>query len=62
MWVRLEQTATHTGEFRGLAPTGKKTKYSTVAIARARMNTRRLYSKTLLKEETNITRGINICD
>jgi len=24
VWVRLTYTATHTGEFRGLAPTGKK--------------------------------------
>jgi steroid delta-isomerase-like uncharacterized protein len=34
VWVRLEQTGTHTGEFRGLSPTGKKIKYSTVAIWR----------------------------
>ena len=34
VWVRLEQTGTHTGEFRGLSPTGKKTKYATVAIWR----------------------------
>lgn len=34
VWVRLEQTGTHTGEFRGLAPIGKKIKYATVAIWR----------------------------
>ena len=34
VWVRLEQTGTHTGEFRGLAPTGKKIKYTAVAIWR----------------------------
>ena len=34
VWVRLEQTGTHRGEFRGLAPTGKKVKFATVAIWR----------------------------
>ena len=32
--VRLKETGTHTGEFRGLAPTGKKIKYTAVAIWR----------------------------
>jgi len=32
--VRLTETGTHTGEFRGLAPTGKKIKYTAVAIWR----------------------------
>ena len=34
VWVRLKETATHTGEFRGLAPTGKKITYTAVAIWR----------------------------
>ena len=34
VWVRLEQTGTHTGEFRELSPTGKKTIYATAAIWR----------------------------
>lgn len=34
VWVHLEQTGTHTGEFLGLAPTGKKMKYASVAIWR----------------------------
>ena len=32
--VRLKETATHTGEFRGLAPTGKKITYTAVATWR----------------------------
>ncbi len=32
--VRLQETATHTGEYRGLAPTGKKLSYTVVAIWR----------------------------
>ena len=32
--VRLKETATHTGEFRGLAPTGKKLTYTAVTIWR----------------------------
>jgi len=34
VWIRIEITATHTGEFRGLAPTGKKIKVPSVAIWR----------------------------
>ena len=34
VWIRIEETGTHTGEFRGLAPTNKKIKYSAVAIWR----------------------------
>jgi predicted ester cyclase len=34
VWVRLTYTATHTGEFFGIAPTGKKIKFSAVAIYR----------------------------
>ncbi len=32
--VRLQETATHTGEYRGLAPTGNKLSYTVVAIWR----------------------------
>jgi hypothetical protein len=32
--VRLRETATHTGEYRGLAPTGNKLAYTVVAIWR----------------------------
>ena len=32
--IRLKETVTHTGEFRGLAPTGKKLVYTAVAIFR----------------------------
>ena len=32
VWVRLTQTGTHTGAFRGLQPTGKTITYTTVAI------------------------------
>ncbi|MEM4703565.1 MAG: ester cyclase [Candidatus Bathyarchaeia archaeon] len=32
--VRLKETATHTGEYRGLAPTGNKLSYTVVAIWR----------------------------
>ncbi len=32
--VRLHETATHTGEYRGLAPTGNKLAYTVVAIWR----------------------------
>ena len=32
--VRLKETVTHTGEFRGLAPTGKKLTHTAVAIFR----------------------------
>jgi steroid delta-isomerase-like uncharacterized protein len=32
--IRLMETVTHTGEFRGLAPTGKKLTYTAVAIFR----------------------------
>ena len=34
VWVRLKETATHTGEYRGIAPTGKKLSYMVVAIWR----------------------------
>jgi len=34
VWVRVKETATHTGKFRGLAPTGKKITYTAVAIWR----------------------------
>jgi steroid delta-isomerase-like uncharacterized protein len=34
VWIYVEETGTHTGEFRGLAPTGKKTQYSAIAIFR----------------------------
>ncbi|UCB60545.1 MAG: ester cyclase, partial [Candidatus Bathyarchaeota archaeon] len=34
VWVRLKETATHTGEYRGLAPTGNKLSYMVVAIWR----------------------------
>ena len=34
VWVRLTYTATHTGEFFGLAPTGKKVTMTAVAIYR----------------------------
>ena len=34
VWVRTKETATHTGEFRGLAPTNKKITYTAVAIWR----------------------------
>jgi steroid delta-isomerase-like uncharacterized protein len=32
--VRLQETATHTGEYRGLAPTGNKLSYTVAAIWR----------------------------
>ncbi len=32
--VRLQETATHTGEYRGLAPTGNKLSYTVVTIWR----------------------------
>jgi len=32
--VRLQETATHTGEYRGFAPTGNKLSYTVVAIWR----------------------------
>ena len=32
--VRLKETVTHTGEFRGLAPTGKKINYKAITIWR----------------------------
>ena len=32
VWVRLTQTGTHTGAFRGLRPTGKTITYATVVI------------------------------
>jgi len=34
VWVRLSYTGTHTGEFRGLAPTGKKITMTAVDIYR----------------------------
>ena len=34
VWVRVEATATHTGEYLGLAPTGKKTTIKFVDIFR----------------------------
>ncbi|MFX1250531.1 MAG: ester cyclase [Promethearchaeota archaeon] len=34
VWVRLTYTATHTGEYLGLAPTGKKVTLTAVAIYR----------------------------
>ena len=34
VWARLKETGTHTGDFRGLAPTGKKVTYMTVTIWR----------------------------
>lgn len=34
VWVRLKETATHIGEYRGLAPTGNKLTYKVVAIWR----------------------------
>ena len=34
VWVRITYTGTHTGEFRGLAPTGKKVKMTGVDIYR----------------------------
>jgi C-1 hydroxylase len=34
VWVRLKETATHRGEYRGLAPTGNKLSYKVVAIWR----------------------------
>lgn len=34
VWVRVKFTGTHTGEFRGLAPTGKKCKITVVHIYR----------------------------
>jgi len=32
VWVRMKETATHAGEYRGLAPTGKKLSYMVVTI------------------------------
>ena len=32
--IRLRETATHTGEYRGLAPTGKSITFSSVSIYR----------------------------
>jgi len=34
VWVRVKETGTHTGEYRGLAPTGKKTTFTAVHIWR----------------------------
>ena len=34
VWIRLKGTATHTGEFRGLAPTGKKVTFKSFMIWR----------------------------
>jgi C-1 hydroxylase len=34
VWVRLQERATHTGEYRGLVPTGNKLSYTVVAIWR----------------------------
>jgi len=34
VYVRLQETATHTGEYRGLAPTGNKLSYTVAAIWR----------------------------
>ena len=34
VWVRLKETATHTGEYRGFAPTGNKLTYTVVTIWR----------------------------
>ena len=34
VWIRVTYAGTHTGEFRGLAPTGKKAKWTTVQIYR----------------------------
>jgi len=34
VWVLLKETATHTGEYRGFAPTGKKLSYMVVGIWR----------------------------
>jgi C-1 hydroxylase len=34
VWVRLTETATHAGEYRGLAPAGNKLSYKVVAIWR----------------------------
>jgi hypothetical protein len=34
VWVRVKETGTHKGEYRGLAPTGKKITYTAVAIFR----------------------------
>ncbi|MCW4037485.1 MAG: ester cyclase [Candidatus Bathyarchaeota archaeon] len=34
VWIRLTETATHTGKFRGLRPTGRKITYTAVTIWR----------------------------
>ena len=34
VWVRVKVTGTHTGEYRGLAPTGKKITFTVVSIFR----------------------------
>jgi len=34
VWIRINGTATHSGEYRGLAPTGKKTTWEAVTIYR----------------------------
>jgi len=34
VWIRIKGTATHTGEYRGLAPTGKKTTWQAFIIWR----------------------------
>jgi len=34
VWIRLTETGTHTSEFRGLRPTGKKISYTAVTIWR----------------------------
>jgi steroid delta-isomerase-like uncharacterized protein len=34
VWIYVEETGTHTGEYRGLAPTGNKVHYPAIAIFR----------------------------
>jgi steroid delta-isomerase-like uncharacterized protein len=38
VWVRAKQTGTHQGEFRGLAPTGKKIAFTGINIFRVHGN------------------------